>query len=218
MQRRHMASITAVFVLLGATLFLIHKLVLLAAGDFLVIQDELQPADVIHVIAGPDHRTDYGIQLYHKGYGKQIFFTGGWCPPIQGNHAEHAEARSIEQGVPPQAIAIDGFDVTSTYGEAVRLKEFIADSPVPVHSVIIVSDSLHMRRARWAYQQVLGEQVKVQMAPVPFDLSPYQRRWWSDEETRKLVKEEYLKIAYYYARYRFSWGPLKEWLVSLDQD
>jgi hypothetical protein len=32
--------------------------ILLAIGDFLIIQDAPQPADVIHVLSGPDNRTE----------------------------------------------------------------------------------------------------------------------------------------------------------------
>jgi uncharacterized SAM-binding protein YcdF (DUF218 family) len=199
------------------TLFLVRKPILLAIGDFLVVQDELRPADVIHVISGPDDRTDHAIQLYRQGYGGQLFFTGAWCSTIQANHAQHGKERSIEQGVPPQAIAIDGSLVDSTYSETVKLKEFMAPSQASIRSVIVVSDPHHMRRAHWTYRHLLGDQVSVQMAPVPFGVSPYQRRWWTDEKSRQYVKNEYLKIAYYYARYQFGVGPLGEWLASLDR-
>ena len=62
--------------MLGVLLLRAREPILFAVGDFLVIEDALQPADVIHVISGPDDRTDYAIQLYKQGYGKQIFFTG----------------------------------------------------------------------------------------------------------------------------------------------
>jgi capsular exopolysaccharide synthesis family protein len=217
-RRYYAAVIAASIALVGAMAFLFREPILLAIGDYLVIQDNLQPADVISVISGPDDRTDYGIQLYEQGYGKEIFFTGGWCPQIQGIHAERGRERAIAQGVPPQAIATDGYQVTSTYEEAERLKIYIAQSQAPIRSVIIVSDPHHMRRARWAYHQVLGNGVKLQMAPVPFQQSPYQRRWWADAASGEMVKEEYLKIAYYYARYHLSWGPLQRWLASLDQE
>jgi hypothetical protein len=74
-----------------------------------------------------------------------------------------------------------------------------------------------MRRARWTYRQVLGDGFEVLMAPVPFELSPHKRRWWTDADTRAMVKEEYAKILYYYARYRYSWGFAKDWLASLDR-
>lgn len=186
-------------------------------GDFLVVEDELRAADVIHVISGPDERTDYAIQLYKQGYGELIFFTGGWCIYHNYYHGQHGRERALEQRVHPEAIAIDETWVTSTYSEAIRLQKFIRESPVPLRSVILVSDPYHMRRARWAYQQVLGSQIVVWMAPVPFRLSTYRRYWWTDQASRRYVKKEYLKIAYYFVRYRLTWGPAKDWLASFDQ-
>jgi len=215
---KHLSVVTVTIVVVCAALFLARKPILLAIGDFLVVRDDLRPADVIHVIAGPDDRTDYAIQLYQQGYGGKIFFTGGWCSIHLLYHGERGRLRALDQGVPPEAIAIDDSDVTSTYSEAVKLKEFIAESGAPIQSVIIVSDPYHMRRARWAYRHVLGDQVSIQMAPVPFELSPYQRRWWTDEASRQYVKDEYLKTLYYYARYQWGGGPLQGWLASLDQD
>ena len=207
-----------VVVLVVVLLFVAHEPILLAVGDFLVIQDALQPADVIHVIAGPDDRTDYAIQLYKQGYGKRMFFTGGWCTIHGYYHGQHGAERAEAQGVEPDNIAIDESPVTSTYAEAVLLKEFMARSPTTVRSVIVVSDPPHMRRARWIYRLVLGREVTLEMEPVPFGVSTFQRRWWADEGSRAYVKDEYLKLVYYYARYRLSRGPLQKWLASLDRN
>jgi uncharacterized SAM-binding protein YcdF (DUF218 family) len=209
--------ITAIL-LLSMTVYWFHESILLAIGDFLIIQDDLQPADVIHVISGPDQRADYGIYLMKQGLGKMIFFTGGWCPTIQGIHADRGEDRAINQGVLPQEIYTDSFQVTSTYEEAVRLKEFIEKSQVPVKSLIIVSDPYHMRRSRWTYKRVLGEEIDLEMAPVPFEYLPYSRDWWKHSESRNFVRQEYLKLLYYYARYKYSWGPITHWLASLDKN
>ena len=209
--------IIAVFLLLlGVIAFFALETVFQAIGDFLVIQDDLQPADVIHVIAGHDYRTDYAIQLFHEGYGKQIFFTGGWCD-THGYHGEHGKQLALEQGVPLDAISIDDSVVTSTYSEVERLREFMDENLNPIESVIVVSDPHHMWRARWTYRRVLGNGIQVQMAPVPFDSSPYQRQWWKDRESRRMVKDEYQKILYYYARYKFSWGFIKDWLETFDR-
>lgn len=215
-KRRHIVIVT--LILSGAVLFLAREPILLAIGDFLIVHDDLYPADVIHVIAGEDYRTEYAIQLYQQGYGKRLFFTGGWCSTHHLYHGQHGKGLALEQGVPSESIAIDDSDVTSTYSETVRLKEFIAKSTVPVKSVIVVSDPFHMRRARLAAQWVLGDGVNVQMAPIPFNLTPYWRDWWTDEASRQYVKNEYVKIAYYYARYQLSAGRLKDWLTSLDRE
>ena len=205
-------------VLFGATLFIYSERILLGIGDFLVVEDKLEPADVIHVIAGPDYRTEYGIQLHKQGYGRQLFFTGGWCSLHHENHGQRGKERAVQQGVPSEAISLNDSEVTSTYSEVVRLREFIAQSQVPIKSVIVVSDPHHMRRARWTYRQVLGHQISIQMAPVPFALSPYRNRWWTDSESRIMVRDEYLKFLYYITRYQLSRGVLKEWLASFDRD
>ena len=216
-QMKLVSIIIVSVVLLCVALFLLREPILQTIGDFLIVQDDIYPGDVIHVISGPDDRIDYAIQLYKQGYAKQIFFTGSCRYGMTRlTYAEYGQQRAIEHGVPPQATAIDDSLITSTYSEAVKLKEFMEHSQTPIHSVNVVSDPYHMRRVRWTYRRVLGDQVSIQMAPVPLELSVYQRRWWTDEASRQYVMNEYLKIAYYYARYKFGWGPLGEWLASLD--
>ena len=202
---------------LAVFLFLFRDPGLMLIGDFLFMQDTLHPADVIHVLAGEDYRTDYAVQLYGQGLGTTLFFTGGWCEIHLYRHGEHARERAHDQGVPLKVIAFDDSKVMSTYMEAERLREWIAQSPEPVRSVIVVSDPFHMRRARWTYRKVLGDSIEVQMAPVPFELTPYQRTWWRDPQSRQNVREEYAKLVYYLFRYQFSGGFFRDWLASLDK-
>jgi uncharacterized SAM-binding protein YcdF (DUF218 family) len=203
---------------IGLLLFLFRERWLLFLGDFLIVEDRLRAGDVIHVIAGEDYRTDYAIQLYKSGYGKKLFFTGGWCKKHQYDHGVHGQQISLAAGVPLDAIAFDDAAVTSTYMEAERLRGWILQSPYPVRSVIVVSDPLHMRRARWTYQRVLGDDIEVQMAPVPFELTPYERAWWRNREGRSYVWTEYQKYVYYILRYQLSRGRLQEWLISFDTE
>lgn len=187
-------------------------------GDFLVVEDDLRPADVIHIIAGDDYRTDYAIQLYQQGYGKTLFFTGGWCTIHNYYHGRHAQEYSLAQGVPLEAIVFNDSTVTSTYSEAERLKEWIENNPTSVHSVIVVSDPFHMRRVQWMYKKVLGDNIEVQMAPVAFELTPYNRIWWKDKDSLKYIQDEYKKYIYYIFRYQISRGKFQEWLISLDRE
>ncbi len=176
---------------LGIILLLFREQWLILIGDFLIVQDTLKPADVIHVIAGEDYRTDYAFRLYQQGYGKTIFFTGGRCKSHLNGHGARAREKALAQGLPLDAIASDDSEVMSTYMEAKRLKEWIERNSSPVQSIIVVSDPFHMRRARWAYRKVFGDKIQIQMAPVPFELRPYQSTWWKDVESRKYVQEEY---------------------------
>jgi hypothetical protein len=61
-------------VILSTILIIFREQLLMYIGDFLSVQDTLQTADVIHVIAGDDYRTDYAIQLYKQEYGEKLFF------------------------------------------------------------------------------------------------------------------------------------------------
>ncbi len=214
--RSFILMIVLALVVIAAVVWLNKEAILMAVGDFLIVQDKLEPADVIHVISGEEYRTEYGIQLYQQGYGKELFFTGGWCQQHQYYHGQHSKELAIELGVPSSAIATDDTEIHSTYEEAERLKAFIIESPMPIRSVIIVSDPYHMWRARWTYRKVLGSGVKLIMAPVPFEDTFYQRRWWTDWETSNMVRDEYEKIIYYFARYQIGWGPLQNWLATFD--
>jgi uncharacterized SAM-binding protein YcdF (DUF218 family) len=204
--------------LLGFILVLFREQWLLFIGDFLVIKDTLHPADVIHVIAGEDYRTDYAIQLYKQGYGKTLFFTGGWCTFHDYYHGVHAKERSLAQGVPSEAIAFDDSKVTSTYSEAEKLKDWITHNPNPIRSVIVVSDPFHMRRVRWTYSKVLGHQVQVYLAPIPYEKTPYQQKWWKDASSRIYVRDEYLKLSYYFLRYQYPTSNWSSWMATFDRD
>ena len=207
-------------VLLGLALILIfsHKKWLLFIGDFLIVQDSLRALECnsCDCWRGLSNRLCHSVDK--KGYGKTLFFTGGWCKKHQYKHGEHAEQRSLVQGVPQNEIAFNKSTVTSTFMEAELLKEWIEQQPYPVRSIIVVSDPFHMRRARWTYRKVFGNQVQIEMAPVPFDLTPYQRAWWKDRGSRRYVWDEYQKYVYYLFRYQFSSGKFQEWLASLDQE
>ncbi len=211
-------AILVVMLLVATLLALFREQWLSLVGDYLVVEDVLQPADVVHVIAGDDYRTDYAVQLYKAREAKTLFFTGGWCAIHGYYHGLHGRERSLAAGVPADAIAIDDSSVTSTYMEAERLKAWIDRSPLPIRSVIVVSDPFHMRRASWIYRWVLGAGIRVEMAPVPFAQTPYQRAWWKDPESRQYVRDEYTKLAYNLLRYRLTSGKLQEWLASFDTE
>jgi hypothetical protein len=73
-----------------------------------------------------------------------------------------------------------------------------------------------MRRARWVDRRVFGDKVQIQMAPVRFQLTPYQSSWWKDAESRKYVQDEYFKFIFYLFHYKYSWCFFKDWLASFD--
>lgn len=198
-------------------IIIFHTPILLSIGEFIIVQDEIRTADVIHVIAGHDHRVDYVIELFQRGYGKHLFFSGGWCEQLKMNHGEYSLARATSKGVSIHDITTDDGPVDTTYSEIVKLKKFITNSSRPVESVIIVSDPYHMRRVRWAARHIIGNKIDLIMAPVPFDQSPYKRIWWTDKASTLLVWNEYKKNLFYLLRYKWAPRPIRNWLAYFDR-
>jgi uncharacterized SAM-binding protein YcdF (DUF218 family) len=180
-------------ILLLVGLFLAHKPILLGIGSFLVVEDNLKPADLIHILGGGFDRLDYGLQLYEQGYGQRIFITGGDDASVYRAYAlaNGAEAKHI---LPAESWAVD------TYEEALELKQFL-DRDSSVQSVIVVSSPYHTRRAQWTFQEVLADQVALQFAPVPFAMARHQQQWWMDAGSRKIVMGEYFKLFFYYVNH-----------------
>jgi uncharacterized SAM-binding protein YcdF (DUF218 family) len=176
--------------------------ILLGIGRFLIINDEVQSADLIHVLGGDVDRIDYGVQLYQQGFGRKMFFTGGRIeiPLVDTTYSRLAQQYAIAKGVRSEDVLRRESLATSTYEEALELKAFL-DGGAEVKSVIIVSSPYHMRRARWTFTKVLGDRVTFQFAPVPFEMSRHKQQWWTDEWSFNIVLTEYLKIPFYYANY-----------------
>ena len=105
----------------------------------------------------------------------------------------------LSNGVPPTAIQMIGTNVTSTRDEAVAARAWL----VTHHAsrIIIPTDLLHTRRARWIFQQALrntGAEVHVTAVELPrYSAS----NWWSHEEGLIAFQNEVVKSVYYHLRY-----------------
>lgn len=51
-----------------------------------------------------------------------------------------------------------------------RLREWMSLSPTPIHSMLAVSDSFHIRQARWGHTGALEDIIENQMASEKFKL------------------------------------------------
>lgn len=182
----------------------IREAILLGVGNFLIVRDDLQPADLIHVLGGGDvGRVDHGVELYKQGLGKKMFFTGGrveprgmYNLPDSFSSGDYAEL----QGVSAKDILWRGGSAANTYEEAVALGDLLHKED-SIQSVIIVSTPYHLQRARWVFNKVVGFRVDLQYAPVPFAISQYKQRWWEDKLSLAMVKNEYLKLLFYFLKY-----------------
>lgn len=204
--------IVIIFIVVCAGLLLLRPI-----GDGLIVNDPLQKSDLITAISGPEYRIIYAAELYKKGLGATLFFTGGFSEENQRSEATWSRYVATITGVPEEAIAIDDMTVISTYDEAVLLKKYMEAHPGTIQSIIIVTDAYHTRRARWIYHKVLGEGIKILMAPVPYERTDLSRAWWSNAESRKFVFNEYFKFVFYILRYQLTSGQIQQWLSQFDR-
>lgn len=192
---------TILFIL--ASILLAREPILLSVGNFLIIRDDLEPADLIHVLGGDVERIDYAIELYNQGYGKRILVTGGRVelPLLNTTYAALSRAYAESKNVLADDILPFESSATSTYEEALELKSNLKND-ASIHSLTIVSSPYHLRRARWIFEKILGSRVALQFAPVPFESSRHKQRWWTEELSLKAVVNEYLKLPLYYFKYK----------------
>jgi uncharacterized SAM-binding protein YcdF (DUF218 family) len=177
------------------TVFVFHESLLLGLGSFLIVQDNLHPADLIHPLGGGYDRLDYAVKLYKQGYGHRIFVTGDDDAVIYRQYV-------IAKGTPAENVFPDKSWSTTTYEEALELKEFV-ERDESIKSLIILGAPYQMRRAEWIFEKVLGDRVRLLFAPVPFETARYKKKWWADAKSRTSVISEYFKLPYYYLRYSF---------------
>lgn len=177
------------------------------AAKGLIVNAELPQADAIAVLAGSStylERTHRAAQLFHEGRAAKIALTNdnlhsGWSAEQQRNplFVEQAFDELTNQGVPAGRIEIVPGAVTSTYDEALRLRQYaLARS---VRSLLVVTSAYQSRRALWTLRRVFERSdIAIGLDSVePGEQSPTPATWWLHRLGWKLVPGEYLKIIYY---------------------
>jgi uncharacterized SAM-binding protein YcdF (DUF218 family) len=120
----------------------------------LVLQDTPGAADAIVVLgAGVDpacapdlhsmRRTIHAARLFKKGKAPLVLFTGGTPPGRSCAIADVMAGFARELGVPPESILVERASST-TWENAVEASKILG--PRGIRKVLLVSDSLHMRR------------------------------------------------------------------------
>lgn len=155
----HVAQVAGLAVLLLCVVAAFTGLSDLLA-DRLIVPERIEAADAIVVLSGGIEdsrtlspaslrRTIQGIRLYRRGLAPTIVFSGGKA----GQDAEEAEvmaALAIELGVPNTAIWVErrSNDTWTQTLEVARLAQ-----PKGIRRILLVTDRLHMLRARTAFER-----------------------------------------------------------------
>ena len=182
-----------------------------SAARALIVTADLAHADALVVLAGSStyfERTRRTAQLFREGRAARIILTNdnqrsGWSVEEQRNplFVERAATELQRQGVPPEKIEIVPGSVSSTYEEALRLRDYAGTHEL--RSILIVTSAYQSRRALWTLRRVFRESnVLIGLdAVAPGEQAPRPATWWWHLLGWELVPGEYVKLLYYRARY-----------------
>lgn len=111
-------------------------------------------------------RINEALRLYKEGRVKRLIFTGGTREAGFPSEAEVARKFAVQHGIPVESILIDTKSRT-TVQNLVQAKELM--NAAGIHSVLLVSDPLHMRRV-----MAIAEALSLDASPAPTESSRFQ--------------------------------------------
>jgi uncharacterized SAM-binding protein YcdF (DUF218 family) len=171
-------------------------------GGFLVVQDEVRPADAIVVLSGslPDRILE-AVDLYQQHLAPRIILTRE--QPLPGLAALRARGATLPEhheqnigiaeqlGVPPGAIDVMPTATTSTLAEIRALVEYLRQRSV--RSVLLVTSKAHTRRARLIFRTLASPELHIAVCPSRYD--PFAAEtWWHERAWVRRVVIEYGKL------------------------
>ena len=192
--------------LLLVVAFLTRQWWLPLPGRFLVVEDPLPPAgapaDAVVPLAGSGERAPHAAQLQQAGYAHWFVATNMPLniPGIRATYGELVRREAILQGVPPEQILIAPGTVETTWEEALALRQLVEAQNW--HSLLVVTDPYHTRRARLCFQQAFRD-TGVAIAVRAIEGSTYDpEAWWKSTGGQRDTWTEYLKLALHLVGYR----------------
>lgn len=192
-----------------AVIILTYKIWLPLPAAFLLVKDHLRTADCIAVLDGDSfYRIKRAARLYELGYAKKIIATVTPEPNKKFRDSYYFRNRVLgvgdmtEQeftlkafryfGMEPDAIRFAAAKVTSTYEEALVIKEVLRDEKF--RSLILVTSTYHMRRALMIFRHVFkGSGIEIFHSTAVNDRYD-PKHWWRRERDVKQVTLEGLSM------------------------
>jgi uncharacterized SAM-binding protein YcdF (DUF218 family) len=205
---RNILTAGALLLLLFILAFAFRSKILIGIADFLIIDDRLQPADVIFVLnSDVNTRPFRAVELYEQGLAPVIAIARAENTPVVDlglvpNDTDISVGVMKKLGVPVEKIIVLPVSggVTSTFDEASALRQYVEANQI--HKIILVTSAFHTRRARWILEKTLaGLPVTLEMAAVPYARFD-QTNWWKNESGLITLNNEYIKLVFYFFKYR----------------
>ncbi len=208
--RRKAIKVTSIFLCIYLLLFYTPLVWFLASP--LKISQVPEKADCIVIFAGGvgesgkagqgyEERVQYAIELYKKGYAKNLIFSSGYIYVFKEPLVMKALAVSL--GIPEESIALDD-KAKNTYENVKFTKEILNKNNW--NKILLISSPYHMRRALLVFNKI-AKNIKVSYLPITNSL--FYAHPNRDREGRGIWKQinlaqikamihEYLAILYYW--------------------
>lgn len=176
------------------------------AAHFLIIDEPLQPADAIVVLAGARvQRWLEAVDLYREGMSAAIVLSPGIIEPAEvrlramgiryPSETDLVKDAMVQMGIPEAAISVLPETVDNTAHEAVIAHRVAAQRGWK--SLIVVTSKYHTRRSRFAFERELRDAgIGVQVRGSRYDeVAPDD--WWKSRADFRFVTSELQKLAAY---------------------
>jgi uncharacterized SAM-binding protein YcdF (DUF218 family) len=199
------------FVIAAYLVFNIYQVPILThLGQYLVVKDHLEKADLIVCLAGNNvERGLATIDAYRQGLAPVIYNAREELPDgyeaLKTKGLHYPETRELlltlfkEADVPASALVPEPAIATSTFEEAQFVGALVKQKGY--RSLIIITSPTHARRALLTFNKVFKDQnIKIMMLPSPYSQFNPQS-WWKERKYVREVVMEYQKLIYYTFKY-----------------
>jgi uncharacterized SAM-binding protein YcdF (DUF218 family) len=149
---------------------------------------------------GRGQRSLEAARVYRRGLVDRVVVTGGPVP-LAGRDVTYAGVMAnLLAGIVPDSLVIQESRSTSTYEDALYVREDL--ELLGVRSALIITDPYHLRRTRATFRHVFaGSGIRLTFV-APADSWFRVERWWTKESHLIAVTEEYLKMLHYLLNHR----------------
>ena len=177
--------------------YLTHPLYLTALGRTLIVEDSLQKADAILVLAGDTRTGDrviHAVGLYKRGLAPLLVLSG---TPMgfRTDEAEVMQRHAEFLGVPPERIVAVKHDSESTREEASVVVPILKRKGIK--GVILVTSNYHTARAKRVFEKEAGPDGPRFLASPAQDGYFDPDGWWTRRRDAKVFVYEAIKTAWY---------------------
>lgn len=176
------------------------------AGHFLIVDEPLEPADAILVLAGPRTvRWLEGVELYREGRAPNIVISPGIVEEAEVElrrrgidfpaEADLVKSAMVQLGIPAEVMTILPSPLDNTADEAAATRRLALQRGWT--NIIVVTSKYHTRRTRFAFRREFGDtSLRVQVRGSRYD-GARPDGWWRSRSDLRYVVSELQKLAAY---------------------